>query len=217
MPISSGYRRACDARCSRSPRRTGSCRRMASRCCARSRAQCFVNEYVSGASDEERHRGRGARRPARRGAGAGADVPPQWIAAVAAYHPLRLASRRRAAGRAHDARTWPADRSRRCLRSRSPSRARSGSCAPRSRASPRSRTRLARGEAAVRGKPLSALDQRRSGRTTGAARRLSARPNFPIYRPLGRPRHRDPDRGLRHRPARHRDRAALCRCRRARH
>jgi tetratricopeptide (TPR) repeat protein len=50
--------------------------------------QCFVNEYVSGASDEERHRA--AVLGDRLGAALaqGADVPPQWIAAVAAYHPL---------------------------------------------------------------------------------------------------------------------------------
>ena len=70
--------------------------------------QCFVNEYVSGASDDER---RGIATLGDRIAAAvmqDEDVPPQWIAAVAAYHPLAsLPGAERLCGRPA-ARTWPA-------------------------------------------------------------------------------------------------------------
>jgi tetratricopeptide (TPR) repeat protein/SAM-dependent methyltransferase len=50
--------------------------------------QCFVNEYVSGASDEERQRATALGDRLAAAVAQGADVPAQWIAAVAAYHPL---------------------------------------------------------------------------------------------------------------------------------
>jgi Flp pilus assembly protein TadD/SAM-dependent methyltransferase len=50
--------------------------------------QCFVNEYVSGASDEERYRAAALGDRVAAALAQGADVQPQWIAAVAAYHPL---------------------------------------------------------------------------------------------------------------------------------
>jgi SAM-dependent methyltransferase len=55
--------------------------------CATAR-QCFVNEYVSGAGEDERHRAAALRDRLAAAVAQGADVPPQWIAAVAAYHPL---------------------------------------------------------------------------------------------------------------------------------
>jgi tetratricopeptide (TPR) repeat protein/SAM-dependent methyltransferase len=66
--------------------------------------QCFVNEYVSGASEEE-HRDAAALGDRLAAALAqGADVPPQWIAAVAAHRPLAsLPGAERL-----DARNWPA-------------------------------------------------------------------------------------------------------------
>ncbi len=70
--------------------------------------QCFVNEYVSGASDDERHGAAALGDRLAAAAAQGEDVPPQWIAAVAAYHPLaslpgaeRLVERTRTP-------TWPA-------------------------------------------------------------------------------------------------------------
>jgi tetratricopeptide (TPR) repeat protein len=77
--------------------------------------QCFVNEYVSGASDDERHRAAALGDRLAVALAQGADVPPQWIAAVAAYHPLaslpgaeRLDARTDARADAPaDARTWP--------------------------------------------------------------------------------------------------------------
>jgi SAM-dependent methyltransferase len=66
--------------------------------------QCFVNEYVSGASGEERHRAAALGDRLAAAAAEGADVPPQWIAAVAAYHPLTLLPD---AGRLAE-RSWPA-------------------------------------------------------------------------------------------------------------
>jgi tetratricopeptide (TPR) repeat protein len=50
--------------------------------------QCFVNEYVSSASDAERHRAAALGDRLAAALAQGADVAPQWIAAVAAYHPL---------------------------------------------------------------------------------------------------------------------------------
>jgi tetratricopeptide (TPR) repeat protein/SAM-dependent methyltransferase len=50
--------------------------------------QCFVNEYVFGAGEEERHRAAALGDRLAAAAAQGADVPPQWIAAVAAYQPL---------------------------------------------------------------------------------------------------------------------------------
>jgi tetratricopeptide (TPR) repeat protein/SAM-dependent methyltransferase len=50
--------------------------------------QCFVNEYVSGASDEERRAVAALGDRLATAAAQGADVPPQWVAAVAAYQPL---------------------------------------------------------------------------------------------------------------------------------
>jgi SAM-dependent methyltransferase/Tfp pilus assembly protein PilF len=66
--------------------------------------QCFVNEYVSGASDDERHRA--AALGDRLGAtlAQGGDVAPQWIAAVAAYHPLASLPGANRLGE----RSWPA-------------------------------------------------------------------------------------------------------------
>jgi tetratricopeptide (TPR) repeat protein/SAM-dependent methyltransferase len=70
--------------------------------------QCFVNEYVSGASDEER---RGAAALGERLTAAlaqGANVPPQWVAAIAAYRPLAsLPGAERLVART-DAYAWPA-------------------------------------------------------------------------------------------------------------
>jgi tetratricopeptide (TPR) repeat protein/SAM-dependent methyltransferase len=50
--------------------------------------QCFVNEYVAGASEDERHRAAALGDRLAAALAHGADIPPQWIAAVAAYHPL---------------------------------------------------------------------------------------------------------------------------------
>ncbi|MBV9968401.1 MAG: tetratricopeptide repeat protein, partial [Xanthobacteraceae bacterium] len=66
--------------------------------------QCFVNEYVSGARAQERDRAAALADRLAAALAQGADVPAQWVAGVAAYHPLtsfveaeRLAER-----------TWPA-------------------------------------------------------------------------------------------------------------
>jgi tetratricopeptide (TPR) repeat protein/SAM-dependent methyltransferase len=70
--------------------------------------QCFVNEYVSGASDEER---RGIAALGDRLAAAlaqGADILPQWIAAVAAYQPLASLSGAERLGERTGAYAWPA-------------------------------------------------------------------------------------------------------------
>jgi tetratricopeptide (TPR) repeat protein/SAM-dependent methyltransferase len=70
--------------------------------------QCFVNEYVSGASDDERHRAAALGDRLAAAAAQGEDVPPQWIAAVAAYHPLAsLPGGERLAERTSTP-TWPA-------------------------------------------------------------------------------------------------------------
>jgi SAM-dependent methyltransferase len=50
--------------------------------------QCFVNEYVSGAGDEERHRAAALGDRLAAAAAQNTDVPAQWIAAAAAYHPI---------------------------------------------------------------------------------------------------------------------------------
>ena len=50
--------------------------------------QCFVNEYVAGASEEERHRAAALGDRLAAAAAQGAEVAPEWIAAVAAYRPL---------------------------------------------------------------------------------------------------------------------------------
>ena len=70
--------------------------------------QCFVNEYVSGASDDERHGAAALGDRLAAAAAQGEDVPPQWIAAVAAYHPLAsLPGAERLAERTWTP-TWPA-------------------------------------------------------------------------------------------------------------
>ena len=70
--------------------------------------QCFVNEYVSGASDEERHRAAALGDRLVAALAQGANIPPQWIAAVAAYHPLTSLPGAERLGERTDARTWPA-------------------------------------------------------------------------------------------------------------
>jgi SAM-dependent methyltransferase len=70
--------------------------------------QCFVNEYVSGASDDERHGAAALGDRLAAAAAQGEDVPPQWIPAVAAYHPLAsLPGVERLAERTWTP-TWPA-------------------------------------------------------------------------------------------------------------
>jgi len=70
--------------------------------------QCFVNEYVSGASEDERHRAAALGDRLAAVLAQGAEVPPQWIAAVAAYHPLTSLPGAERLGERSDARTWPA-------------------------------------------------------------------------------------------------------------
>ncbi len=74
--------------------------------------QCFVNEYVAGARDDERHRAAALGDRLAAALAQGADVPPQWIAAVAAYHPLASLPGAERLGERDDARTdaptWPA-------------------------------------------------------------------------------------------------------------
>jgi tetratricopeptide (TPR) repeat protein len=70
--------------------------------------QCFVNEYVSGASDDERRRAAALGDRLAAAAAQGEDAPPQWIPAVAAYHPLAsLPGAERLAERTSPP-TWPA-------------------------------------------------------------------------------------------------------------
>ena len=74
--------------------------------------QCFVNEYVSGAREDERQRAAALGDRLAAALAQGADVPPQWIAAVAAYHPLASLPGAERLGERDDARTdaptWPA-------------------------------------------------------------------------------------------------------------
>jgi tetratricopeptide (TPR) repeat protein/SAM-dependent methyltransferase len=74
--------------------------------------QSFVNEYVSGASDDERHRAAALGDRLAAALAQGAEVLPQWIAAVAAYHPLASFPGAERLGERTDARadapTWPA-------------------------------------------------------------------------------------------------------------
>jgi tetratricopeptide (TPR) repeat protein/SAM-dependent methyltransferase len=69
--------------------------------------QCFVNEYVSGASDDERHGAAALGDRLAAAAAHGEDVPPQWIAAVAAYHPLALLPGAERLAERTWTRTWP--------------------------------------------------------------------------------------------------------------
>jgi SAM-dependent methyltransferase len=70
--------------------------------------QCFVNEYVSGASDEERHAAAALGDRLAAAAVQGADIPPQWVAAIAAYQPLASLPGVERLGEQTWAQTWPA-------------------------------------------------------------------------------------------------------------
>ena len=182
--------------------------------------QCFVNEYVAGAREDERQRAAALGDRLAAALAQGADVPPQWIAAVAAYHPLaslpgaeRLVERDDART---DAPTWPAP---------------VAALLAQQIAEPRTEdelrgtlTRLTAFEDDVSRAVKQQYEENPyprwiSAGPAGAPVSLDAylRAKFHRFPAVGPVADRGADRRLRHRAARHRDRAALCRCRCARH